>query len=466
MDGGWLQHGAVKAIGAGALWINQLAWSTLLAVAGVMLLACLIAAGYSRRRRAEAVERTRVEGQTRALREALRVRLEEPSELLAIDGAPTLGVGEAFARDIEAAAKTIVQEAGGRRGKAKDLLRARLNDSGNGNGPPSLNGSEAACWRQLGALSMLESTGDALRAYTRAAELLPGDAEAQMQAGVLSLRAGRLPAAEALFRRQIELGDGAGARLRYRGLAMLGDVHIAREDHAGALATYEAARAEVLALIAEDPTNAVLRRDLSITCDRIGDVHVANGDREAALESFRKGLEAAQALAASAPHNRTWQHDLSVSYDRVGGILLEKQDHEAALDMFRKGLAVAGGLTLRDPGNPQWQWDLSTSYDRLGDVRIEQGRLEEALASYREGLTIAEALVKLAPERIAWQRDLAASYHRIGLIEAQRGNCSEARELLERGRRIIARLERIARHQAQWRADLSRFDAALDTISS
>ena len=71
-----------------------------------------------------------------------------------------MGASEAFEGDIEAAARTVLQEAGGRRAKAKELLRRRTNGNGAANG--KLNGSEVGYWRQLGALSLLDNTQDAL----------------------------------------------------------------------------------------------------------------------------------------------------------------------------------------------------------------------------------------------------------------------------------------------------------------
>jgi tetratricopeptide (TPR) repeat protein len=373
-----------------------------------------------------------------------------------------MGASEAFEGDIEAAVRTMLQEAGGRRAKAKELLRQRTNGNGAANG--KLNGSEASYWRQLGALSLLDSTQDALAAYGRAADLAPTDAEAQMLVGVLNLRAGNLAAAESAFRRQIELGSANGASfLRYRGHTMLGDVHAAREQHDAALAAYAEAQAEVKALLERDPDNAAFKRDLSVTCDRIGDMHVENGRLDAALESYRQSLEIAEALAKRDPHNLVWQHDLSVSHDRIGDILDKTGDREEALTSFRKGLAIAKSLTLRDGDNTQWQWDLAASHDRIGDILIAEGKLEEALQSYRRGMAIAEALARRDPGHAGWQRDLAVSYHKIGSLEAL-ANPGEARELLEKGRAIIARLDGIAARQAQWRSDLSKFDEVLRTL--
>jgi tetratricopeptide (TPR) repeat protein len=331
-----------------------------------------------------------------------------------------------------------------------------------------LNGSEVACWRQLGALSLLDNTGDALAAYARAADLAPQDAKAQMLAGVLHLRTGNLAEAEAAFRRQIELGGANGnsaSFLRYRGHTMLGDVHAARAARDAAMQAYVEAQREVSGLLESEPDNAGFKRDLSVTCDRIGDMHVEKGEFDAALESYRRSLEIAEGLALRDPENPVWQHDLSVGHDRIGDILERKGDREAALVSFRKGLAIAKALAVRDRDNIQWQWDLSASYDRIGDILIAVGKLEEALENYRSGMEIAEILAQRDRGHAGWQRDLAVSCHKIGTLEALRSP-GVARELLEKGRAIIARLDGIAAHQAQWRSDLSKFDEVLRTLKS
>jgi tetratricopeptide (TPR) repeat protein len=466
MNAAGLLDGVLAYARAAARWPGLLDTRTL-AVAGLAILAAAaVALHVVRRRRGGRAKAAPSDDGVGPLKERLRLRLADPAEPFtdAIAG-PTVGVREAFEADIEQAARTVMPEAGWKPATARRILRKRLNGHGAGDST-ALNGSEAAYWRQLGALSFLDGTQDALRAYTRAAELAPEDTQLQMLLGLLYLRTGRLEAAEVTFRRQMALADGTegGEAIRYRAGTMLGDVLLAKGAREEALAAYEAARRDVLALAEREPDNLRWQRDASVAHDRIGDFLTAGGQPELALDSYRQSLDIAAALAKRDPDNPRWQHDLSVAHDRVGEALEARGDLDGAIECYRSGLALAEGLARSEPDRPDRRWDVSTSLDRLGDALFAKGRTDDALAAYHRGLEIAEALADAEPGRTAWQRDLAVSYHKIGTLEAHCGRAEEARELLEKGRAIIARLVRIADYQAQWRADLSKFDAALNSL--
>jgi tetratricopeptide (TPR) repeat protein len=473
MDAAGLLLGVAALAPKAMSWLDrEQAIALVVAVAALLTLAGVLLYRHRRQRPSRGGPAGADDG-VRQLKERLRRRLAEPAELsadVAVPG-PTLGAGEIFEADLDAAAKGVLAEAGWRRGAAMHLLRKRINGHSvshapNGTANGTGNGSDAAEWRQLGALALLDDTHDALTAYTRAAELSADDPDLQMLLGVLQLRSGRPEAAESAFRRQLDLANGkdGGEAIRYRAGAMLGDALIAKGAREDALAAYEAALKEVLLLVEREPSTPRWRRDASILHDRVGDVRLGDGQIDLALASFEKSLEIAAALAQSDSANPGLRHDLSVAHDRVGEALELKGDLDAALKCYRSGLAVVEALTRLEPDRLDWRWDISASLDRIGDVQAARGKPDKALASYRKGLEIAEALIERDPLRLDWQRDLAVTCHKIGVLEAQCGREAEAREALERGRTVIARLAHIARFQAQWRADLSKFDAALRAL--
>src|SRR5262245_35496921 len=162
MEFGWLLVGAVDLIGQLTLWFRHPRAELVAVLAGIaLILACEILRR-RRKRRVANVEAASIRDEAARLKDRLRQRLSEPTSLFAngINTAPTMGACEAFEGDIEAVARTVLVEAGGHRAKARQLLRQRMNGG--------LNGSAVSCWRQLGALSLLDGIADALPAYARA----------------------------------------------------------------------------------------------------------------------------------------------------------------------------------------------------------------------------------------------------------------------------------------------------------
>src|SRR5262245_26471647 len=200
--------GALALVRVPAPWLGR-EHAIALGIAAVAALLVLArgALRWQRRWRALRNKAVRERGAARELKERLYRRLAEPAQTIAgpaVSG-PTVGAREAIEADLDAAAKLVLPEAGWRCGAARRLLRKRLNGRA---ASGALNGSEAAYWRQLGALALLDDADDALTAYARAAELAPDDPDLQLLLGVLYLRTGRLDVAEGLFRRPMDSANG------------------------------------------------------------------------------------------------------------------------------------------------------------------------------------------------------------------------------------------------------------------
>ena len=316
-------------------------------------------------------------------------------------------------------------EAGGHRAKAKDLLRRRVNGNGAGNG--KLNGSEAAYWRQLGALSLLDSTGDALAAYARAAELAPDDRRGA-DAGGRAAAAGRQP------RRRPRPRSGArsssatalpAARRRYRGRTMLGDVHAANDDArrgAGGL-----------------PGGP------------------ARGAGAAGGDAGQCGA-AARPLRHLRPHRRRAAGQRAISMRRSKAIAAawrSRRRWPSAIRATSAGSAICPSATIASAtcstGRAIWmaRWRASGAAWRSPRTLARRDRRTLAAGSgtcpsattasatccwpwagwtrrwrsYRRGLGNRRGAGGARSRRIpSWQRDLAVSYHKIGSLEIGRGN--------------------------------------------
>ena len=148
------------------------------------------------------------------------------------------------------------------------------------------------------------------------------------------------------------------------------------------------------------------------------------------MQSYQSALAIRQALADQDPSNAEVQRDLSVSYNKIGNIEQRQGRLEEALQSYQSALAIAQALARQDPRNAQARRDLSISYIKIGDIEQRQGRLEEALQNYQSDLAIAQALADQDPSNAEARRDLSVSYVRMAAVMPKRA-CEYLRQGLE-----------------------------------
>ncbi|MBQ7322080.1 MAG: tetratricopeptide repeat protein, partial [Clostridia bacterium] len=182
-------------------------------------------------------------------------------------------------------------------------------------------------------------------------------------------------ALHSLFWSAIECGDAYKA---------LGKPPAAREKYAqGEKLIEESGRQE---------QNKNIRRDLSVSYERLGDVCQSVGDPTGARAYYEKGLTIAEELARETNMVKS-RRDLSISYDNLGDVCQSVGDPTGARAYYEKGLAIAEELA-RETNTVESRRDLSISYDNLGDVCQSVGEPDGARAYYEKGLTIREELAR------------------------------------------------------------------------
>ena len=228
-------------------------------------------------------------------------------------------------------------------------------------------------------------------------------------------------------------------------------------DYAAARQTALEALAILQPILAADPKNPELRREVSLTLNRIGEAFSGEGQHEKSLDYFSRSLairdelvlrsadigpqrdmalsyervadeqyalrrydEARQSYQmafqirhalASAADDPVAQFDLSVSYDRLARITV---DREEAIKLYAESLAIRRKLGVLDARNADWQGATAASYDDIGNCFLDLGRNDSAIESYQHALQIREQLAKQNPDIARWQAFLAVSLYNLG----------------------------------------------------
>ncbi|MDR1634035.1 MAG: CHAT domain-containing protein, partial [Bifidobacteriaceae bacterium] len=128
---------------------------------------------------------------------------------------------------------------------------------------------------------------------------------------------------------------------------------------------------EVALRIAE----ALTRRDLSITHNKIGDTELRAGRLDAARQHHEAALRIAEALTQANPADSRAQRDLSISHNRVGDVELRAGRLDAARKHHETALRIDEALARADPADSEAQRDLSISHINLGDMDLRAGRI-------------------------------------------------------------------------------------------
>lgn len=238
-------------------------------------------------------------------------------------------------------------------------------------------------------------------------------------------------------------------------LTLCGELAVAQGDLAGALSRFTESKVIGERLVASDPANAVWRRNLSVSLDRLGDVALAQGDLALAMRCFTESRNIRELLVARDPANTEWQRGLSVSLDRLGDIALARGDLASAMQYFTESKTIAERHVVSDPGNALWQSDLSISLNKLGNVSEAQGDLVGALRCFKQSSSIAERIAASNPANTKLQRGLSVSLNKLGDLAKSQGDFAEAWRCFKESKTIAERLAASDLANAEWQRDLS-----------
>src|SRR5262249_19759909 len=133
---------------------------------------------------------------------------------------------------------------------------------------------------------------------------------------------------------------------------------------------------------AEPPTEQI-RRDMSVSQNKLGDVALRTGNPAAALQLYQQGLELLEPADSQTTNRTLWLQDLRFTYGRLGDASLAVSDSPAAQNYYRKSLEYAEALAA-DPKSDTAPVELSVTYDRLGGVSLRLCDYAAGEAYYRK----------------------------------------------------------------------------------
>jgi tRNA A-37 threonylcarbamoyl transferase component Bud32/tetratricopeptide (TPR) repeat protein len=177
------------------------------------------------------------------------------------------------------------------------------------------------------------------------------------------------------------------------------------------------------ALSEEAADNPALKRELAMAYEKVADVQggfrTANlGETQGALASYRKALAIRSALVAADPDNLDLRRELLRTYGKLSDVLTTAGDVAGAVDTSRHVVSLAEGLAARTDTTPAIRIanrrNLGNAYLGLGMQLAKAGDIQHGLDLMGRGAAIYESLVKADPGDLTSRRNLALAYGREG----------------------------------------------------
>ena len=199
----------------------------------------------------------------------------------------------------------------------------------------------------------------------------------------------------------------------------LADALFWKGDSVGALQQARDAADAAATLVASNPNDDILQRDLMEDYQRIGYALRSLGDLDAAADAHRSWVAHAQALVTQNSDDRRWLASLAHAHLELGDTLEQHGKPSDAAVEYQAARSIASQLVEKDAKNGGNLSLLAESREKFGDALLAQKASAAALAEYRIALDLAVKVSNGDPANFLWRELLEALHQRVGQILLQ-----------------------------------------------
>jgi non-specific serine/threonine protein kinase/serine/threonine-protein kinase len=240
-----------------------------------------------------------------------------------------------------------------------------------------------------------------------------------------------------------------------------GNPHISNlGDTAGARRSYEEALALRTALVARDPANLALHKEMAAAAGKMGDILRETGDLKGALARYEERARLWERLGQEHPKDADIALKVADSWQRIGELSSHRffghlGNSAASMASYRKALAVYESLAVSGVSQTRLRRPWSLCLDRMGDRFLAAGDTGAALEQFGKALALRQASAN--ENTVLARRDLAQSRVKIGTALLWSGDFAGARHSFLDGLAIVKALAAADPANAMLRRDVSVF---------
>jgi serine/threonine-protein kinase len=277
-----------------------------------------------------------------------------------------------------------------------------------------------------------------------------------------SLRKDLLKSATKFFQKLTEQpGDSPSVRADL-GRAQRDLAELARStgEYKIALAQGEKALALFEQLIAEQPDNARVVRDLGEACTVMAWTHQLLGDAEKPMKLYQRAVRVLEETRNRPDEDATGRKYLANAYIRFGRFLDDYESNpKEIVATFARGVDLLEELAAAFPEEASHATQLGSAYADLGWRYLEIGNPGKGRDYLEKSVATLEGLLKKTPGDPPTLNSLGVTYHMIGLFETEMENRDAAMAAFQKAadihRRLVAEHPSLSMYQQGLARDLN-----------
>ena len=194
----------------------------------------------------------------------------------------------------------------------------------------------------------------------------------------------------------------------------------------GAIASYRKSLSIREKLVAENSSDAEMRRNLAKSYESIGDMLWTKGEYQEAYSTYSQNLQIHSVLESSEESTVEDSYGIARARHRMGQALSRSGDLSGALENFRLGLEKYPQIIARAPDVKKYQLGKGSVLLKIGDMLAAQEDWQGALENHREALGIWSTVASLEPLDAALKRNTVIASDRIATDLRELSNFGEA----------------------------------------
>jgi non-specific serine/threonine protein kinase/serine/threonine-protein kinase len=169
-------------------------------------------------------------------------------------------------------------------------------------------------------------------------------------------------------------------------------------------------------LVAADPANVELQRDLGTSYLRVCSLEQTNGQFREALDACRHDLELREAIDKARPGNRSARYELGYSYQAMASPLFLLGDFKQSEEYRARSLAIYTALHQAAPADRNIHFELAVAVLRMANLQEQMKEYPAALGNARKAVALYEELCALDPNDMALKLNTTYALQRVGSV--------------------------------------------------